>query len=170
MFISKNLPQYQQKQLPFFPSSKNDSIAQDNEIRLIDLFVDRLKLRDFGFTFYFVEHRVPVYQPSDLLKRSTYRYRNRMRMRSSRTLEKECSRNIELMWAGSRSQTIANFHKDNPKAIALVFRAALNLASHFELIGVLWSLVTAQNLEYKTRSIDFFERILLQLKSRIFTF
>ena len=124
-------------QLPLFASSIDDAIAQDNEIRLIDLFVDSLKLPDFGFTFDFVENGRPAYQPSDLLKLFIYGYLNRMR--SSRTLEKECSRNIELMWLLKGlvpdHNTIANFRKDNPKAIARVFRATVRLASHFELIG-----------------------------------
>ncbi|MNQ78200.1 hypothetical protein D3C85_931030 [compost metagenome] len=124
-------------QLPLFTSSIDDAIAQENEIRLIDLFVDSLKLADFGFTFDFVENGRPAYHPSDLLKLFIYGYLNRMR--SSRTLEKECSRNIELMWLlkglAPDHNTIANFRKDNPKAIARVFRATVKLASHFELIG-----------------------------------
>ena len=124
-------------QLPLFASSIDDAIAQDNEIRLIDLFVDSLKLSDFGFTFDFVENGRPAYHPSDLLKLFIYGYLNRMR--SSRTLEKECSRNIELMWLLKGlvpdHNTISNFRKDNPKAIARVFRATVKMASHFELIG-----------------------------------
>ncbi|MNF78729.1 hypothetical protein D3C84_609220 [compost metagenome] len=99
--------------------------------------MDSLKLADFGFTFDFVENGRPAYHPSDLLKLFIYGYLNRMR--SSRTLEKECSRNIELMWLlkglAPDHNTIANFRKDNPKAIARVFRATVKLASHFELIG-----------------------------------
>jgi transposase len=53
-------------QLPLFASSIDDAIAQDNEIRLIYLFVDSLKLPDFGFTFDFVENGRPAYHPSDL--------------------------------------------------------------------------------------------------------
>ena len=124
-------------QLPLFASSIDDTIAQDNEIRLIDLFVDSLKLYEFGFAFDFVENGRPAYHPSDLLKLFIYGYLNRMR--SSRTLEKECSRNIELMWLLKGlvpdHNTIANFRKDNPKAIARVFRATVKLASQFELIG-----------------------------------
>ena len=124
-------------QLPLFASSIDEAIAQDNEIRLIDLFVDSLKLSDFGFAFDFVENGRPAYHPSDLLKLFIYGYLNRMR--SSRTLEKECSRNIELMWLIKGlvpdHNTIANFRKDNPKAIARVFRATVKMAAHFELIG-----------------------------------
>ena len=124
-------------QLPLFALSIEDAIAQDNQVRLIDLFVDSLKLSDFGFAFDFVENGRPAYHPSDLLKIFIYGYLNRMR--SSRTLEKECVRNIELMWLLKGlvpdHNTIANFRKDNPKAIARVFRATVKLASHFDLIG-----------------------------------
>lgn len=124
-------------QLPLFASSIDDAIAQDNEIRLIDLFVDNLKLPDFGFAFDFIENGRPAYHPADLLKLFIYGYLNRMR--SSRTLEKECSRNIELIWLMKGlvpdHNTIANFRKDNPKAIARVFRSTVKMAAHFELIG-----------------------------------
>ena len=124
-------------QLPLFASSIDDAIAQDNQVRLIDLFVDSLTLSDYGFAFDFVENGRPSYHPSDLLKLFIYGYLNRMR--SSRTLEKECSRNIELMWLLKGlvpdHNTIANFRKDNPKAIARVFRATVQMAAHFELIG-----------------------------------
>lgn len=124
-------------QLPLFASSIDDAIAQDNEIRLIDLFVDSLKLADFGFDFDFVENGRPAYHPSDLLKLFIYGYLNRIR--SSRALEKECQRNIELMWLLKNlipdHNTIANFRKDNTKPIAKVFRATVKMASHFELIG-----------------------------------
>ncbi len=73
-------------QLPLFTSSIDDAIAQDNEVRLIDLFVDSLNLQDFGFAFDFVENGRPAYHPADLLKLYIYCYLNKMR--SSRTLEK----------------------------------------------------------------------------------
>ena len=124
-------------QLPLFASSIDDAIEQDNQIRLIDLFVDSLTLADFGFKLNFIENGRPAYHPSDLLKLFIYGYLNRIR--SSRTLEKECTRNIELMWLLKRlvpdHNTIANFRKNNPKAIARVFRATVKMATHFELIG-----------------------------------
>ena len=128
---------HQRNQLPLFASSIDEALWKDNEIMLIDLFVKSLKLPDFGFTFDFVENGRPAYHPSDLLKLFIYGYFNRMR--SSRTLEKECNSNIELMWLLKGLvpdyNTIANFRKDNPKAIARVFRATVKLADHFELIG-----------------------------------
>jgi transposase len=61
------------------------------------------------------------------------------RIRSSRNLEKECKRNIELIWLINGlvpdHNTISNFRKDNPKAIKKVFRATVNLAKNLDLIG-----------------------------------
>ncbi|NGY37181.1 IS1182 family transposase [Flavobacterium sp. XN-5] len=135
--MSKFITGTNRNQLPLFASCIDDAIAQDNQVRLIDLFVDSLKLPDFGFDFQFVENGRPAYHPSDLLKLFIYGYLNRMR--SSRALEKECARNIELMWLlkglAPDHNTIANFRKDNPKAIARVFRATVKMAAQFELIG-----------------------------------
>ena len=101
------------------------------------MFVDSLKLADFGFKVNFIENGRPAYRPSDLLKLFIYGYLNRIR--SSRALEKECARNIELMWLLNNlvpdHNTISNFRRDNPKAIRRVFRATVQLAKHFDLIG-----------------------------------
>lgn len=125
------------KQIPLFVSSLEEAIDQNNEIRLIDLFVDSLTLSDFGFNMDFIENGRPAYHPSDLLKLFIYGYLNRMR--SSRVLEKECTRNIELMWLMKGlvpdHNTISSFRKDNPKAIRKVFQATVALAKHFDLIG-----------------------------------
>ncbi len=124
-------------QIPLFASSLEAAIAQDNEVRLIDMFVDSLKLDGFGFKLEFMENGRPAYHPSVLLKLYIYGYMNSIR--SSRTLEKECGRNIELMWLMKSlvpdHNTISNFRKDNPKAISKVFRATVQLARHFDLIG-----------------------------------
>lgn len=124
-------------QIPLFASSLEAAIDQDNEVRLIDLFVDSLKLADFGFKLEFMENGRPAYHPSVLLKLYLYGYMNRIR--SSRVLERECGRNIELMWLMKclvpDHNTISNFRRDNPKAIRRVFRATVQLAKHFNLIG-----------------------------------
>lgn len=139
-------------QLPLFATSIDDAISQNNEIRLIDLFVDSLKLPDFGFVFEFVENGRPAYHPSDLLKLYIYGYLNRMRY--SRTLEKECNRNIEVLWLMKGlvpdHNTISNFRKDNTKAIARVFRATVKMASHFELIG--GALVAGDSTKLRTQN------------------
>jgi transposase len=124
-------------QTHLFPVSLDQSIDPDNEVRLIDLFVDSLPLTDFGFKMEFVENGRPAYHPGDLLKLFIYGYLNKAR--SSRDLEKECKRNIEVMWLLRHLQpdhnTIANFRRDNPKAIKKVFRATVQTAEHFNLIG-----------------------------------
>lgn len=115
----------------------DQAIEQDNEVRLIDLFVGSSSLADFGFKTAFIENGRPAYHPADLLRLFIYGYLNRIR--SSRQLEKECKRNLEVMWLMRGlvpdHNTIANFRKDNPKAIQKVFRATVKMAKHFDLIG-----------------------------------
>jgi len=124
-------------QVNLFPVSLEQSIDEDNEIRIIDLFVDSLSLQDYGFKVEYVENGRPAYHPSDLLKLYIYGYLNKTR--TSRDLEKECKRNIEVIWLLKSLQpdhnTISNFRRDNPKAIKKVFRATVKIARHFDLIG-----------------------------------
>ena len=113
------------------------AVDSDNMVRLIHLFVSSLDLSEFGFKTDFVENGRPAYHPSDLLRLFIYGYLNKVR--SSRDLEKECKRNLEVMWLMGNLRpdhnTIANFRRDNPNAIKKVFRSTVKLAKHFELIG-----------------------------------
>ena len=124
-------------QIHLFPVSLDQSIDPDNEVRIIDLFVDNLSVKDYGFRMDFIENGRPAYHPADLLKLFIYGYLNKVR--SSRDLEKECKRNIEVMWLlkclKPDHNTIANFRRDNPKAIKKVFRTTVQIAKHFNLIG-----------------------------------
>jgi transposase len=124
-------------QTHLFPVSLEHAIDEENEVRIIDLFVDSLKLADYGFKVDFIENGRPAYHPADLLKLYIYGYLNKTR--SSRDLEKECKRNIEVMWLLKGLQpdhnTISNFRRDNPKAIKKVFRSTVQIAKHFDLIG-----------------------------------
>ena len=124
-------------QINLFPVSLDQSIDPDNEVRMIDLFVDSLSIKDYGFRTDFTENGRPAYHPSDLLKLFIYGYMNKVRY--SRDLEKECKRNIEVMWLlkclKPDHNTISNFRRDNPKAIKKVFRATVQIAKHFDLIG-----------------------------------
>jgi transposase len=124
-------------QINLFPVSLDQSIDPDNEVRIIDLFVDSLSIKDYGFRTDFIENGRPAYHPTDLLKLFIYGYMNKVR--STRDLEKECHRNIEVMWLlkclRPDHNTIANFRRDNPKAIKKVFRATVQIAKHFDLIG-----------------------------------
>jgi transposase len=124
-------------QINLFPVSLDRSIDPDNGVRIIDLFVDSLSIKDYGFRMDFIENGRPAYHPTDLLKLFIYGYLNKVR--SSRDLEKECKRNIEVMWLlkclRPDHNTIANFRRDNPKAIKKVFRTTVQIAKHFDLIG-----------------------------------
>jgi transposase len=124
-------------QINLFPVSLDQSIDPENEVRIIDLFVESLSIQDYGFRTDFQENGRPAYHPSDLLKLFIYGYLNKVR--SSRDLEKECKRNIEVMWLlkflRPDHNTIANFRRDNPKAIKKVFRTTVQIARHFDLIG-----------------------------------
>jgi len=124
-------------QINLFPVSLDQIIDPENEVRIVDLFVNSLSIKDFGFRKDFIENGRPAYHPSDLLKLFIYGYLNKIR--SSRDLEKECHRNIEVMWLlkclRPDHNTISNFRRDNPKAIKKVFRATVQIARQFELIG-----------------------------------
>jgi transposase len=125
-------------QIVLFESSLEERIGQDNPVRIIDLFVNSCNLSEFGFTH--VKHAQegrPPYHPGDLLKLFIYGYLNRIR--SSRLLERECNRNLELMWLIREltpdHNTIANFRKVNPKAIKAVFRKMVIMCKRLDLIG-----------------------------------
>jgi transposase len=124
-------------QAVLFPQSLEETIDQDNEVRLIDLFVESLDLSTFQFRLKGSVEGRPAYHPKDLLKLYVYGYLNSVR--SSRALEKECTRNIEVMWLLRRlvpdHNTISNFRRDNEKAIRKVFRHTVSIAGQFELIG-----------------------------------
>ncbi len=120
-----------------FPESLDQIIDQDNEVRIIDLFVESISLQDFKFIIKTTKEGRPAYHPKDLLKLFVYGYLNHIR--SSRQLEKECKRNIELMWLMKQltpdHNTISNFRRDNEKAIRKVFRYTVSIAKQFDLIG-----------------------------------
>jgi transposase len=101
------------------------AIAADNPVRLIDLFVDQLDLSKLGFNkTSFKQEGRPCYQAADMLKLYYYGYLNRVR--SSRRLEAECRRNIEVWWLMRELKpgyhTIADFRKDNADALKKAFK------------------------------------------------
>ena len=120
-----------------FPESLDQIIETDNEVRIIDLFVESIHLADFKFIIKTSIEGRPSYDPKDLLKLYVYGYLNHIR--SSRQLEKECKRNIELIWLMKElapdHNTISNFRRDNEKAIRKVFRYTVSIAKQFDLIG-----------------------------------
>ena len=125
-------------QAVLFPQSIEEIISEDNTVRFIDQFVDAIEVVEYGFRdVKLSKNGRPPFHPSDLLKLYIYGYMNKIR--SSRSLEKECKRNIELMWLLKGlvpdHNTISNFRKDNPKAIKKVFRKTVSIAKHLDLIG-----------------------------------
>jgi transposase len=107
-------------QTTLFPECLEDWIDEDNPVRVIDAFVDELDLSGLGFDGVAPEVTGrPSYHPSVLLKLYIYGYLNRVQ--SSRRLEREAGRNVEVMWLTGRlvpdHKTIADFRKDNGRAI-----------------------------------------------------
>ena len=107
-------------QATLFPEFLDDWIDKDNPVRVIDAFVDAFELAELGFEGTEpAESGRPSYHPSALLKLYIYGYLNRVQ--SSRRLEREAGRNVEMMWLLGRlvpdHKTIADFRKDNGRAI-----------------------------------------------------
>jgi len=110
-------------QVGLFPERLDNWIDEDNPVRAVDLFVDELDLSDLGFErAQPAETGRPGYHPATLLKIYLYGYLNRIQ--SSRRLEREAERNVELVWLTGRLmpdfKTIADFRKDNGEAIRRV--------------------------------------------------
>src|SRR5262245_61397869 len=107
-------------QATLFPEMLDEVIAADSEVRVIDAFVETLDLGSLGFSKVAAEATGrPPYDPGDLLKLYVYGYMNQVR--SSRRLEREAGRNVEVFWLIGRLQpafkTIADFRKDHAQAI-----------------------------------------------------
>src|SRR5213082_646470 len=123
-------------QQALLPHSLEDYVGEENPVRVIEVFIDELDLAALGFsgTTPAVTGR-PAYHPSTLLKIYLYGYLNRVQ--SSRRLEREAQRNIELMWLTGRLapdfKTIADFRKDNGAAIQSVCRQFVELCRGLKL-------------------------------------
>jgi len=123
-----------------FPPSIDDYVDEDNAVRVIESYVDILNLKELGFEDTRKSNRTDgqkAYHPSLLLKIYIYGYLNKIR--SSRALEKEIKRNIELIWLTSgltpSYHTIADFRKNNSKALKQVFKEFVLLCKNIDLIG-----------------------------------
>jgi transposase len=126
------------EQRVLFPEVLDDYISEDNLVRFIDAFVDGLEIEELGFGRTAPkETGRPPYDPRDLLKLYIYGYLNRVR--TGRRLERECQRNVELMWLMRKLRpdfkTITDFRKDNRKAFRGVFRQFVLLCKGLGLVG-----------------------------------
>ncbi|MBF2754200.1 MAG: IS1182 family transposase [Gammaproteobacteria bacterium AqS3] len=125
-------------QATLFPERLDDLIVEANAVRVVDAFVDSLDLKALGFAR--IEPQGtgrPPYHPGDLLKLYLYGYM--YRIRSCRRLERECHKNIEVLWLLNRLapdfKTIANFRVDNRKALLRVCTAFVQFCRSQSLYG-----------------------------------
>src|SRR5208337_261070 len=148
--MSEHVTGHHRKQSVLFPNILDDYVDKQNSVRFIDVFIDSLNLEKLGF-----KHSVladtgrPSYNPSDLLKLYVYGYLNQVR--SSRKLEKECHRNVEVIWLMKKLapdfKTIADFRKDNVDCIKGVFKEFVYLCRSLDLYGA--QLVAIDGTKFK---------------------
>src|SRR5271167_1948734 len=125
-------------QVTLLPACLEDYVEAENPVRVVEVFVDGLDLGALGFVGVDPEATGrPAYHPSVMLKLYIYGYLNRIQ--SSRRLEKEAQRNVELIWLTGRLtpdfKTIANFRKDNGRAIRGVCRQFVVLCRQLRLFA-----------------------------------
>ncbi len=125
-------------QSTLFPAQLDDYVGIDNPVRAVDAFVDGLDLGKLGFTgAQALDIGRPGYAPATMLKIYIYGYLNRIP--SSRRLERECQRNLELIWLTGKLapdfKTIADFRRDNGKAISETCRAFVVLCRKLNLLS-----------------------------------
>jgi transposase len=135
--MSKFIKGQDRSQGTLFPERLDDYVEEENPVRVIDVFVDDLDISGLGFKAEPASTGRPGYHPKTMLKLYVYGYLNRVQ--SSRRLEVEAQRNIELMWLTGRLapdfKSIADFRKDNPEAIRLVCREFVMLCKKLNLLS-----------------------------------
>jgi len=154
--MSEHVTGLNRDQTALFPDTLEGYVDRENPVRFIDAFIDSLNLEKLGF-----KHALPndagrpSYDPSDLLKLYVYGYLNQIR--SSRKLERECHRNLEVMWLMKKLapdfKTIADFRRDNINCVKGVFREFVKLCMGLDLLGS--KLVAIDGVKFKAvNSID----------------
>lgn len=145
-------------QIILLPATLDDYVDKNNEVRVIEAFIESLDIGAMGFKAEPAKEGRPGYDPRDMLKLYMYGYLNHIR--SSRSLQKEAARNVELMWLLRKVvpdfRCIADFRKDNAKAIKEVFKAFVTLCnkagllSHESIVidGTKFRAVNADNKSY----------------------
>jgi transposase len=136
-------------QSSFLPECIDDYVDEDNPVRAVDAFVDMLDLAALGFGVEPEATGRPGYHPATMLKLFVYGYLNQVQ--SSRKLERECGRNLELIWLMGRLapdfKTIADFRRDNGAAIRKVCRQFIALCRDIDLLDT--SLVAIDGSKFK---------------------
>jgi transposase len=139
-------------QTHLLPAALEDYVGADNPVRFLDAFVTALDLRAAGFQFpkeNLQGRGRPAYAPGDLLKLYLYGYLHQLR--SSRRLEAECHRNLEVLWLMRELKpdfkTIADFRKDNAAAFKAVVREFTRLCRQLDLFGGQWLAIDGTKLK-----------------------
>ncbi len=135
--LSRFIQGVDREQVTLFPESLDEYIDDDNPVRAIDVFIDALNLVSLGFQAEPAQTGRPSYHPGVLLKIYLYGYLNQIH--SSRRLERETQRNVELMWLTGRLspdfKTIADFRRDNGQGIRQVCKQFVNLCREIGLFA-----------------------------------
>ncbi len=161
-------------QVILLPDTLDDYVREDNEVRAIDAFIDSLDISSMGFKSEPAKEGRPGYDPRGMLKLYMYGYLNHIR--SFRRLQKEASRNVELMWLLRKVvpdfRCIADFRKDYAKAIKEVFKAFVKLCnkagllSHESVVidGSKFRAVNADNKSYVSSNA---KKVLLDVEEKL---
>lgn len=161
-------------QMILFPDSLDNYVGGENEVRAIDAFIDSLDIATIGIKAEPAKEGRPGYDPRDMLKLYMYGYLNHVR--SSRGLQKEASRNVELMWLLKKVvpnfRCIADFRKDNGKAIKEVFKAFVKLCNKAGLlshksVAIDGSKFRAVNADNKTYTVGNAQKVLHDVEEKI---
>ena len=164
----------ERNQIILLPDTLDDYVGVENEVRAIDAFIDSLDLATMGIQAEPAREGRPGYDPRDMLKLYMYGYLNHVR--SSRRLQKEASRNVELMWLLKKVvpdfRCIADFRKDNAKAIKEVFKAFVKLCNKAGLLShqsveIDGSKFRAVNADNKTYTMGNAKKVLLDVEEKI---
>lgn len=162
-------------QIVFLPNCIEDYVGKDNPVRVIDTFVNQLDMDGLGFKKAKPNNTGrPPYDPRDLLKLYIYGYFNKIR--SSRKLMQECTRNLEVMYIIGKLvpdfRTISDFRKDNPKSLKKVFKDFVKLCMRLnlyqrELLSIDGSKFRAQNSKDNCYNREVLEKKLANIENHI---
>ena len=161
-------------QISILPDCLEDYVGEENEVRVIDALVDGLDISELGFKGEHAAEGRPGYDPRDMLKLYIYGYVNHIR--SSRRLQKEASRNVELMWLMKKIvpdfRCISDFRKDNAKAIKEVFKSFVKICNKAGILsretvvidGSKFRAVNADNKSYISSNVT---KVLVDIDEKI---
>jgi|TARA_Y100000310_G_scaffold328120_1_gene395698 transposase len=148
------------EQLFLYTQCIDELVEEENIVRIIDAYIDMLDMSKLGFHMNENTTGAPAYRPQVKLKIYVYGYLNGIR--SSRRLERECRRNVELIWLteglAPDFKTIADFRKDNRKAIKAVFQDLLSMCHRMELLSFHTAAIDGSKLRAQNSGNEIYRR------------